>query len=262
MRLLPLLRSAALAVALLPALASAQTANGDWTMTPIRGGRGLTSRDTVQITIIHEPNWTSSFPISLTRFRDLSSDALRGDPAAARFRIESDAGIIVFTGHVGGGSGSGEFTFSTNRAFSDALRTRHVPGAASDDDLFRLAVSGSTLASVDRVLGALHRYDDAIPSASELARFSSHGISDATIEDLGEAGLRQMEPEEVVRLVNHGVDGRYVREWREAGYRDLDAEQLIRLRNHDVTSQWARQANERNGSRLDVDRLLRMRRGR
>jgi hypothetical protein len=216
----------------------------------------------VQLTLMREQNSFSSFPIALARLRGLSASALNGAPAAARFQLATDAGSASFTGHVGGGTGSGQFDFAPNREFANTLRQRGVIGPVSDHDLFRLTVAGISLATVDGLLAALQRYGDGRPTTTELARFATHDISARVIADLGEAGLRGLSPETIIRLVNHEVDGRYVREWRDAGYRDLDAEELIRLRNHDVTSSWAREANDRAGTRLGVERLVRLRRGR
>jgi hypothetical protein len=220
------------------------------------------SGDTVQLTLMRSPDGISSFPVPLSRLRGLTVTALAGEPAAARFQMASDAGVVSFTGHVGGGTGSGAFTFAARPAFSDALRQRGVAGPISEHDLFRLTVVGTTTESVDALLATLRRYDDDRPSAPELVRFATHGVTERVVADLGDAGMRNLSAETIVRLVNHDVDGRYVRAWRAAGYADLDTESLIRLRNHEVTPEWARAANDRAGARLGVERLVRLRRER
>src|SRR5436305_3418659 len=108
----------AVALRLLPPPASAQRDQGDWTITHARRSHGVT-RDTVQLTLLRDENGISSFPIPLARLRGLSSDALNGAPAASRFELASDAGTLSFTGHVGGGTGSGQFSFAPHRAFVD-----------------------------------------------------------------------------------------------------------------------------------------------
>ena len=240
--------------------AAAQSEEGDWTIT--RRHRREASRDTVQLTLMRSPDGMNSSGVALSRLVGLSADVLAGPPASVRFQMSSDAGTISFTGHVGGGTGSGAFTFVARPGFADALRRRGVTGPLSDHDLFRLALVGTTTASLDALLATLRRYDDGLPSAAELVRFATHDVTEAVVADLGEAGLRGLSPETIVRLVNHDVDGRYVREWRAAGYPDLDVESLVRLRNHDVTPAWARATNERAGTRLGVDRLVRLRRDR
>jgi hypothetical protein len=218
--------------------------------------------DSVQLTLMRSPDGISSFPVALSRLRGLTAEALAGEPAAARFQVVSDAGVVSFTGHVGGGTGSGAFTFAARPAFSEALKQRGVTGPISEHDLFRLAIVGTTAGSIDALLATLRRYEDELPSATELVRFTTHGVTERTITDLGDAGLRGLSAETIVRLVNHDVDGQYVREWRAAGYPNLDTEALVRLRNHEVTPAWARAANDRAGTRLGVEQLVRMRRGR
>jgi hypothetical protein len=258
-----LLTTFALTAALtLPAArARAQAEEGDWTITPARR-HGSVIGDSVQLTLMRSPNGMSSFPVALSRLRGLAADALAGAPATARFQMASDAGVVSFTGHVGGGTGSGTFTFASRPAFSSALRQRGVSDEISEHDLFRLAIVGTSTASVDALLTALRRHDDEIPSAPQLVRFATHGVTERVVADLGEAGLHGLSAEQIIRLVNHDVDGRYVREWKAAGYGDLDTESLFRLRNHEVTPEWARAANDRAGARLGVERLVRLRRGR
>jgi hypothetical protein len=248
-----------LAIPFLPALAQGE--DGDWTITRHRRAERV-DRDTVQLTLMRSPNGMSSFPVPLSRLRGLSPDALRGAPAAARFQLVSDAGTVTFTGHVGGGTGSGQFDFAAKPGFAELLRRRGIAGALSDHDLFRLTIIGTSAATLDALLATLRKYEDDPPSSSELVRFATHDVTERTVADLGDAGMRRLSPEMIVRLVNHDVDGRYVRDWIDAGYRDLEAEDLIRLRNHDVTPDWARRANERAGTRLGVERLVRLRRGR
>jgi hypothetical protein len=240
--------------------ASAQGEAGDWTITHARR-HGAVDRDTVQLTLMRSPDGMNSSSVALSRLRGLTAEALAGAPAAARFQMVSDAGTVSFIGHVGGGTGSGEFTFAARPAFTEVLRRRGVTGSISDHDLFRLTLVGTTTATVDALLATLRRYDDATPTAPELVRFATHDVTDRVVADLGDAGMRGLSAETIVRLVNHDVDGDYVRAWRAAGYADLDAEALVRLRNHEVTPEWARQVNDRAGARLGVERLVRLRRG-
>jgi hypothetical protein len=249
-------------LAALPAVAVAQSEEGHWTITPQYRGRSIGNQDIVQLTLLSAPDNSNSFSIDVARLRGLSLAALNGAPASARFQIVSDAGTVSFTGHVGEGTGSGRFDFAPDKNFADAMRRRGLSGSLSDHDLFRLTLHGTNAATLDVLFAALRRYDDAMPTASELVRFTTHGVDGRTITDLGEAGTRGLSPESIVRLVNHDVDGAFIKEWRAAGYSDLDAEELIRLRNHGVSASWAKEANDRAGRRLSVEPLLRLRRGR
>ena len=255
-------RALALTVVLATAFLSAraQGEDGDWTITRHRRAVSVGNRDTVQLTLMRSPDGMSSFAVPLSRLRGLSPEALFGAPAAARFQLVSDAGTVSFVGHVGGGTGSGEFGFAAKPGFGDALRQRGIVGPLSEHDLFRLTIIGTSTATVDAMLATLRKYEDGRPTPSELVRFATHDVTERTIADLGDAGMRRLSPEMIVRLVNHDVDGRYVRDWIEVGYRDLEPEDLIRLRNHEVTPEWARLANDRARTRLGVDRLVRMRR--
>jgi hypothetical protein len=224
--------SAALSVAAAPAVTIAQEA-GHWDITPLhRDGRVLAS---IELSFSYDRDSQMSLgPVPLSAFRGLTAAQLNGDASDARFTMPAPAGTVSFTGTVGHGSGSGDFTFAPNRAFGATLAQHGIQGGADDFDLFRLAIHDVTVGQVDTLVAALRRYDDVLPDANDLVRLLNHGVDAAVVADLGGAGLRGLEPGQIIRLVNHDVDGRYVQAVRAAGYGTSDVDRLVWLHNHGI----------------------------
>lgn len=226
----------ALAAVLLVGMASmplvAQEA-GRWEMTPIhRDGRVLA---TVNLAFSQGDDVNTGLgPISLSEFRGLTAAQLNGKANDVSFQLVAAAGTVSFTGIVGHGHGSGDFSFAPDRAFGESLTKHGIQGHPDDHDLFRLAIRDVTLGQVDTLVAALREYGDVLPDAGELIRLLNHDVDTRIIADLGGAGLRGLEPEQLIRLVNHDVDGHYIRALRAAGYTTHDIDAIVHLHNHGV----------------------------
>jgi hypothetical protein len=70
-------------------------------------------------------------------------------------------------------------------------------------------------------------------SADEIVQLRIHGVETALASDARELGY-SFTPEELVRLRIHGVGGAYLRRLRDAGMRNLNAEQIAKLKMHGV----------------------------
>lgn len=218
--------------AAVPVLLAAQE-SGQWEITPLhRDGHVLA---TVNLSFSYGPDSPMSLgPISLSDFSGLTAAQLNGSASDVRFTMPAPAGTVSFTGMVGHGRGSGDFTFAPSRAFGTTLGRHGIHGDVDDFDLFRLAIRDVTIGQVDTLVTAPRRYEDVLPDANELVRLLNHGVDEHVVADLGSAGLRALEPEQIIRLVNHDVDGRYVQALRAASYTTRDTDMLVRLHNHGV----------------------------
>jgi hypothetical protein len=70
-------------------------------------------------------------------------------------------------------------------------------------------------------------------SADEMVQLRIHGVQTAFAKDARELGYG-FTPEDLVQLLIHGVDGAYLRKIRDAGMRNLNAEQIAKLKMHGV----------------------------
>jgi hypothetical protein len=70
-------------------------------------------------------------------------------------------------------------------------------------------------------------------SADEIVQLRIHGVETDFAKDARDLGYG-FTPEELVQLRIHGVNGEYLRRLREAGMRNLNAEQIAKLRMHGV----------------------------
>lgn len=212
--------------------AAAQEA-GQWEITPIhRDGRVL---GTVNLAFSQgEDSNMSLGPISLSELRGLTAAQLNGSATDVRFQLAAPAGTVSFTGMAGHGRGTGDYTFAPNRAFGAALSTHGIQGVVDDYDLFRLAIRDVTVGQVDTLIAALRQNGDVLPDVNGFVRLLNHDVDAGVVADLGGAGLRGLEPEQIIRLVNHDVDSHYIQALRAAGYTTRDTDTIVRLHNHGV----------------------------
>jgi len=67
----------------------------------------------------------------------------------------------------------------------------------------------------------------------EINQLRNHGVDTRFVQQARNLGY-DFTPEELARLRNHGVDGSYLTRLRDAGMRNLNAEQIAKLRMHGV----------------------------
>ena len=234
-RRLTLLLAAAVAA---PASLAAQA--GDWELHPLHPGSSTS--DWTSLTVYVGDQSNTSLPVPVSRLRGLTSALIDGADTTLVFSIPSAAGTVSFTGRAGHGSGSGEYRFAVNRAFSDTLEAHGVRGHTSSFDLFRLALRDVKLADVDALVAALRRYDGELPDAGEYIRLMNHDVDAGVLAEFGDAGLRRLDAEQLIRLTNHDVNGTFVKWARANGHADLDVEGLIRLKERKGEFRPAREA--------------------
>ena len=191
----------------------------------------------------------------------IPADRLRGPIAPVSFSIRREPGTFACVGTAGQGSGAGQFTYAPDPRFDDALASRGM-GRPTEHQSIELAISGTTLAFVDRLRGTTQhvgvadvvravqhgvdsRYVEALAafgyttaSLDDLTRLRDHGVTPELIRSVQQAGYRNLSVDDLVRLTDHGVRERFIAEMRAAGYTSVSADQLITFRDHGVTPRY------------------------
>jgi hypothetical protein len=228
-------------------------------------------------------NWNSSWssPVALSD-AGIPADRLRGPIAPVSFTIQREPGTFACVGTAGEGSGAGQFTYTSNPRFDDALASRGM-GKPTYHESLELAIAGMTMGFVDRVRGGSQhtttadlvravqhgvnqRYIDELaalgykaPSLDDLIRMRDHGVSPEFVKSVIDAGYRNLSIDDLVRLADHGVRERFIAEMRAAGYTNVSAQQLITLRDRGVSPRYLGEMAAVGYKNFSVDELVALR---
>ena len=148
-----------------------------------------------------------------------------------RFSLRRDAGTFDFTGSFTNGLGAGMFSFSQNRDYVTAMRSRF--GQLDDDDVMRLAlhdVSREFVSSIER--------EGYKPDLDDLLRMRIHGVDAKYIQDMRQSGFDKVTVEDLVKTRIHGATPQYVQAMATAGYRGLSLDDLVKTRIHGATPEF------------------------
>lgn len=144
-------------------------------------------------------------------------------------KLDRDAGTLLLEGTFKNGDGAGQFTFTPNRSYQNALKALGIDfdvteNRSEDDQLFSLAV-------VDVSLAYAQTMKSLFPEVSlhDLRRLRAVGVTPEYVRALRSAGVEINDAHEVTRLRTVNVTPEFVSELANAGYKNLSARQLIRM---------------------------------
>jgi hypothetical protein len=146
--------------------------------------------------------------------------------------LRREAGTIVFTGILGNGTGSGQFTFTPNDAFVKGLSAR---GLHYDNDHELLSAAGVdlTLAYIDAVRG------DGFPNLpmGDLLAFRALGVTTASIAELRSL-FGPISAENVIATTALHVTRSYVDELRGMHIGTITPERAITFKSLHITKSY------------------------
>ena len=132
------------------------------------------------------------------------------------FEMRREAGTSVFEGSFRRGKGAGQFTFTANRNYINAVRALGVP--------FDLS-------------GKRHKRDQS--EEEELFTLALHDVSTSFIKSMQAIGFKtSLEKYLEMRIFN--VTPEYVREMRSLGFTNIDVDELVASKIHKVTPDYVR----------------------
>jgi hypothetical protein len=198
---------------------------------------------------------STSFSVTPGELPGLSRSQLDGaNGTKLHFTLTREAGVFTFDGDVHGGEGLGEYSFSPDAHFADALASRGYP-RPSENEQVRLALGDVTLATVDELKKDGYRQ----PSLGELARMAFHGVDIDYIRDMRASGYALGDVPTLTRFRDHGVDPEYIAELKKSGYPDLAPEVLVRFRDHGVDGDYIQDLAAQGYDHESGDAVLRAR---
>lgn len=195
-------------------------------------------------------NWGSTFDAA--DFSGLNLSVLASRAIDVRFELQRDAGTLVFEGRMDREEGWGDFTFTPNPAFEEAMARFGYD--LSDRDVFTMAIVDISRAFVQdlRDLG----YGDV--SRQELIRMGIHGAGPEFIRAIAAAGFPNLPVQQLVQFRIHGVSPRFVEDMRASGFA-LDGADLVRARIHGVSPEYAQALGEIGLANLSFRELVQFR---
>jgi hypothetical protein len=216
--------------------------------------------DRMYINITRGRNHNMGTTMRLSDFTSLTRaqmDATTMTPV--RFEMRREAGNSVFEGTFRKGKGAGQFTFTANRAYIDAVRALGVPFDLSDkrhrrdqseeEELFTLALHDVSTSFIKSM--------QAIGYKTSLEKYLEMRIFDITpeyVREMRALGFTNLDTDELVATKIHRVTPDYVRKMRAAGW-DLTLDELQSSAIHGATPEFAAEMRKL-GYKLDFDDLV------
>jgi len=230
------------------ASAKADTAQGTWSLSSANGSLQLE---------MHWSDGKGSQTNDHSGFVDAAAlgiaSALASAGQHATFHLHRDAGDFTFDGWLGKGEGAGNYTFTSNEAFFNALRSRgynietlnyKMAFATLDitnayiDQMERLGYKGDVNHLVAmKALGVTPEYVAQLQSTGVTELDASHVISlkalhvnPQFIKEIASAGFPRLSANEYVTLKAMHVDAAYIRYLRSHGFKDLTVNQVVSMK--------------------------------
>ncbi len=151
-----------------------------------------------------------------------------------RFEMRREAGTSVFEGTFRKGKGAGQFTFTANRGYVDAVRALGVPFDLDREDGRKR-----------------HRRNQS--EEEELFTLALHDVSTSFIKSMQAIGFK-VSLEKYLEMRIFDITPEYVREMRSLGFSDLDVDELVSSKIHKVTPDYVRKMRAA-GWDLSLDEL-------
>jgi hypothetical protein len=178
-------------------------------------------------------HWSNSHEERVSDFRGLSYDTIENG-GAAKFEYVQDAGRLVCEGRFSSGRGSGTFTYVPNPQFSAELKSLgYAP--PTEEDQFTMMMTG---VSLDFARGI--RDSGLQASTGQLIDLRIHGVSLDDVQQVQQAGYRNLSAQDYIDMRIHGVSADFIRYLKSTGY-NLTAAQMIELRIHGVSTDFMRE---------------------
>ncbi len=176
-----------------------------------------------------------------------------------QFEMRREAGTAVFEGTFRNGKGAGQFTFTSNPAFLDTIRSMGIETKREkrrhrdwdgEEELFALAIHDVSTAFIKSMIAEGYRV-----TLEEYLTMRIFDITPEYIREMRNLGFKDISHDELVSSRIHKVTPEYVREMRAAGW-DLSLDDLQSSRIHGATPQFAEEMRKLGYGDLDHDDLV------
>ena len=251
------IRRLAIAILLLTVAASASAAEirGAWTADATEKDPGKIH---FQLNRKHNNNGRT---FQVTSFTGLSDAQVRSaSQVPVTFALRAEAGTISFEGTFKDGFGAGQFTFSPNHGFFDAVRSMGISteskkrrsGREQDPDeaLLQYAISDLSTPFIRSMQAVGYNV-----SLDQYHAFRIFKVTPDLVRELGSLGYENISADDLVGSQIHKVTPAYIREMRAAGFGGLSLDELVFTRIHKVTPEFAREMSDLGYGGLELEDL-------
>ena len=179
------------------------------------------------------------------------------------FRLVREAGTIECQGTFTDGKGSGTFTFTPNRQFIDAMKSRGFDFEKSaakhdgdlDDRLFTAATVNVTTKLADDLLSANFGPLD----VEDLFKAAIFHIDSQFMAEMKATGFPDLRMEDLVKARIFKIDADYVRQVRDMGFEKENFEGLVKFRIFKVTPEFLNELRSDGFNNLSSDDVVKFR---
>jgi hypothetical protein len=235
----------AAAFVVLSGSAWAETIRGSWTGS---------SEDGVKIHVnLTRERHHSGQTMQVSDFSGLTAAQIRSaEVAPVRFALNREAGSISFEGTFRQGYGGGQFYFTPERKYLDAIRSMGVEmgdltDEPVDEALLHLAQQDVSTSYIRGMQAEGYRL-----TLETYLAMRIHRVTPDLVRELRSLGFERISADDLLGAQIHRVTPAYIREMRTAGYRDLTLEELQSTRIHRVTPEFIAEMKTL-GYTLDLD---------
>jgi hypothetical protein len=188
--------------------------------------------------------------------------ALAGGPV--RFALVREAGRIDLEGSFQNGRGSGTFTFTPDRGFASAMKSRGFDfekTSWSDDNrepenkLFAAAMLNVTTALADDLLSA----DFGQLDVDDLFKAAIFKVDSKFMREMKASGFPGLRMEELVKARIFKIDADFVRQAAQMGLDKEPFESLVKMRIFKVTPEFVAEVRGEGLNNLAIEDLVKMR---
>jgi hypothetical protein len=248
------IHSLVLAVSLLVAASAFADLDGAWTAS-LEEKRP----DRIYMNITYGRQHQNGSTMNLSTFSGLTPSQINAATMTpVQFTIDREAGKIAFEGTFRKGKGAGQFTFTGNPAYPDAIRKlgvkfeleRRRKSDDPDETLFALTIHDVSTAFI--------RSMQAEGYHETLEKYLAMRIFDITpeyIREMRSLGFKNIDADELVATRIHRVTPDYVRQMRAAGW-DLSLEELQSSRIFEATPEFAEEMKKLGYGGLSHSQLV------
>jgi hypothetical protein len=187
----------------------------------------------------------------------------RAQNGKVNFRLVREAGTIECEGTFTEGKGSGTFTFTPNRGFIDAMKSRGFDfeksagkhGADLEDRLFTAATVNVTTKLADDLLSANFGSLD----VEDLFKAAIFHIDSQFMSEMKATGFPNLGMEDLVKARIFKIDADYVRQVRDMGFEKENFEGLVKFRIFKVTPEFLNELKADGFDNLSAEEVVKFR---
>jgi hypothetical protein len=246
----------------------------------------------VHLNMTHHPNSMNGNTMAVSKLAGLTvAQIASATTTPVSFSIRNEAGSLAFEGTFRNGNGAGQFVFTSNPGYLDAMRAlgvdvtpdRERRGRLHDEQelLYQYVVHDVSTAYVKSMIAEgyrlpLHEYlelriFDVTPEY--IREMRDLGFRNITNEEAVASRIHRVTPdyirsmraagwdltlEELQSTAIHGATPAFAEEMKKAGYPDLDIDELVSFRIHRITPEFIRDLRQLGYDRIDADDLVSM----